>query len=165
MGKTTLIERLTNDPYGPLLPLGGHGGGPIKDRQDATTRILDLVMAPESVWDRHCAVDDPVYTEVFERPIYVKTSVYDEILQSTTAAIIFVDNNNPNISTEPKEHKSPELLQQVQEQALAIRSTYINRMFALKRLGLTIISYDWSRDPTAQLLVNRLFMEGVICAV
>lgn len=161
MGKTTLIDALVMNYRFQFL---GHEGGPVRDRADAVQRVASILFAPPGLQDRSCLVDDPVYSTVFKREPVVHWPMYDEILLAFQPLIIFVDTDQPNISPVAKAHKSEELLNAVIDNRSDIRKEYYNRINKLRDLGLTVISYDWTHDPTAKKLIKRLERGGFVCA-
>lgn len=159
MGKTTLIEKLTQNHN---LPYIGHEGAAIQSREDAFHRLASTKSQDFGVQDRCCATDDPVYSGAFDRDLFVSVSEYDRILVEWDPVIIFVRTANPRISQEMKAHKSRELLEGVIKLSSKIASLYDLRMNHLRELRLHILVYDWVYDPEASILVEELTVRGVI---
>ena len=165
MGKSKLVWNLTERLAGPRIRFNGHEGGPIRDKQDAFTRMTRFIMNDYGIQDRSCMTDDPVYSTAFDRDQVINWQFYDEVLTTFLPIIVFCDNDHPLIDKTSKAHKDPELLQGVHDRARRIRELYHARMSDLEDKGLHVLIYNWRFDPEATRIVKRLTTAGaLICA-
>lgn len=161
MGKTTLIQQLTAPPFN--FPFMGHDGGPPKTRVEAANRMIDFAMAPPSIRDRHCPIDDPVYDLALDRSPLADVKFYDNFLEGVDPAIIYVETEHAEISHAKKIHKPPTLLQAVEEEAEAVRKAFQDRITHLEgTVGLRVYHYDWREEHDPHELVRYLIDVGVV---
>lgn len=140
-----------------------HTGGPLKDADEAVSRVQRMKEAGAVIFDRVPHISERVYGplrpdgKVFEVPMNTLAELNPIVILCVGAADLGTLEEWVE-SQKGKSHKPEELIRKTWEDSRRIQATYRQEVFFWLPMGTPILGYDYHRPMALATLVKLICM-------